>query len=230
MRVLTLCKFTTACQTACAAALVISLPGTVLSTAAMAADAIPQPETQSISPVLDPVLPGNWSGAYGGLYGGLKWQSVGVMGGDDVSLDHHKEIGGYVGINQELGNSVVGGLEWMGGFSGQTEREDGIRVEQDWETSLRARMGFAVEQNLVYGLAGVSATRLEASEGGETDQQWLTGWTVGAGLERKFTENISGRVEYGYTDYGTKRFDLGTGNPEIGLTGHGLKLGVGVNF
>ncbi len=88
-----------------------------------------------------------------------------------------------------------------------------MKAEQDWETSLRARMGYAFEQNLVYGLAGVSATQLELTQGGDSDRNLLTGWTVGAGIERKFTDQLSGRLEYDYSDYGASQFDLGREKP-----------------
>jgi len=198
---------------------------------ATAADIPVDVGTQSLEPSFDPVQASSiWNGVYGGLYGGLNWQSIGVMGSSDIDLDKAKEGGAYIGINQALGSSIVGGFEWMGGYSGESDSAGGISVQQDWETSLRARMGYAFEQNLVYGLAGVSATQLEASQGGDTDRNWLTGWTVGAGIERQFADGISGRIEYDYSHYGEKEFDLGTGPAGIDLNGHGVKVGVGVKF
>jgi len=198
---------------------------------ANAADIYTGSDTSTVDPSFDPIQAGaTWTGPYAGLYGGLKWQKVGVMGESDVKLGHNPQLGGYVGINQELGNSLVGGLEWLGGFSGNTETKNGVTAEQEWETSLRARMGYAVEQNLFYGLAGVGATRVEVSDASGSDQNWLTGWTVGAGIEHQFTDRITGRVEYDYTKYGTKEFDLGASTPDVDLMGHGLKLGVGLKF
>jgi outer membrane immunogenic protein len=196
-----------------------------------AADIYTGADTSTVEPGFDPIQNSSiWTGPYAGLYGALKWQSVGVMGGSDVDLNANKQIGGYVGINQELGNSLIGGLEWQGGFSGKSETNGGITAEQDWETSLRARMGYAVEQNLFYGLAGLGATRVSASDASGSDQNWLTGWTVGAGVEHQFSDRISGRLEYDYSKYGAQKFDLGSSSPDIGLTGHGLKLGVGYKF
>lgn len=204
---------------------------TALPVLANAADLATGTDGQFVDPQFDPVKSSSiWNGAYAGLYGGLDWKSVGVMGSGDIDLNSQKEVGGYVGINQELGNSLVGGVEWMGGYSGDSQTNGGVKAEQDWETSLRARMGYAFEQNLVYGLAGVSATQLELSSATGNDSRWLTGYTVGAGLERQFTNSIVGRVEYDYTDYGAKKFDIGPGSTKADITGHGLKLGVGVKF
>lgn len=198
---------------------------------AAAADLSTDTGTQLIEPQFDPVANSSiWNGVYLGLYGGLDWKSVGVMGSGDIDLNSQKEVGGYVGINQALGNSIIGGIEWFGGYSGESQANDGIKAEQDWETSLRARMGYAFEQNLVYGLAGVSATQLELSDATGSDSNWLTGWTVGAGFERQFTDRISGRLEFDYTDYSKEKFNLGAGSTKADIDGHGLKLGVGVKF
>lgn len=210
---------------------VISIAALSSLNPAKAADLSTGTGIQSIEPEFDPVANSSiWSGVYLGLYGGLNWKTVGVMGSENIDLNSQKEVGGYVGLNQQLGNSIIGGIEWFGGYSGESQTNSGIKAEQDWETSLRARMGYAFEQNLVYGLAGVSATQLELSDSTGSDSNWLTGYTVGAGLERQFTDRISGRLEYDYTDYGKEKFNLGTGPVNADIDGHGIKLGVGVKF
>lgn len=187
-------------------------------------------DTQNVDPAFDPVASSTiWTGAYAGLYGNVNWNTVGVMGNPDVD---GTGVGGgaYVGYNQELGNSFVAGIEAMGGYNHFQASHAGISVEQDWEASLRARMGYALEQNLIYGLAGVTATRVEVNDatGGET--QWLTGLTVGAGVEHRFTDQITGRVEYNYNHYDERTYDLGGSSPNIDFSGHGVRVGVGMNF
>ena len=171
-----------------------------------------------------------WNGAYAGLYGGLNWSKVGVMGAPDIGPDHGMEGGAYIGFNQALGDNIVGGVEIQGGYGGLSDSFGGISAKQDWEASLRGRMGYAVEQNLIYGLAGVSASRLNLKDATGSDANWLTGWTVGAGVERQLTDMITGRVEYDYSKYGSERFNLGATNPKADLTGHGVKIGLGVKF
>ena len=52
------------------------------------------------------------------------------------------------------------------------------------------------------------------------------GWTVGAGVEYAFTDNVFGRLEYRYNDYGDKDiFGINTD-----LDQHTVKVGLGVKF
>ena len=37
----------------------------------------------------------------------------------------------------------------------------------------------------------------------------MLGWTAGVGTDIKLTDNVFGRVEYRYTDFGSKNFTTG---------------------
>lgn len=45
-----------------------------------------------------------------------------------------------------------------------------------------------------------------------SESQTRVGWTAGAGLEKKFSQNWSAKLEYLYVDFGTKTYFRGTGN------------------
>ena len=185
----------------------------------------------TVEPSFDPVANSSvWTGAYAGVHGDLKWRKVGVMGSEDIDLNHSPAFGGYIGYNQEIYGPVVGGVEVMGGYSGQSASKGGYTAEQSWEASLRARMGYTLEQNLFYGLAGVNTSRVTVSNGGGSDTNWMTGWSLGAGVERQLTENIVGRIEYDYSRYGKTEFQTPGPNRDVDLTDHGIKLGVGLKF
>jgi outer membrane immunogenic protein len=55
------------------------------------------------------------------------------------------------------------------------------------------------------------------------------GWTVGAGVERKFSPNWSGRLEYLYLDFGSKTYFAGTAN-QADLSFHDHILRAGINY
>ena len=58
------------------------------------------------------------------------------------------------------------------------------------------------------------------------------GWTVGAGIEQAFTDRITGRIEYRYTDLGEGNFRSVPANSidESELTFHALRAGLSVRF
>jgi opacity protein-like surface antigen len=61
----------------------------------------------------------------------------------------------------------------------------------------------------------------------------LSGWTVGAGLDYAFTNNVFGRIEYRYTDLGTTNFlSVPTNSGESGnkVTISDLRVGIAHKF
>jgi outer membrane immunogenic protein len=88
-----------------------------------------------------------------------------------------------------------------------------------WLTTVRARLGYAWDRNLLYvtgGLAGgsikssASVTQVDVDgpnafntlfSGATSHTRW--GWTVGAGYEYAFTRTISGKLEYLHFDLGS---------------------------
>lgn len=200
-------------------------------TMALSADIAVGTDPGYVEPSIDPQTNSAlWEGIYGGALLGYDWQNANVNAGPDVDGVNGKKIGGYLGYNTRLGDAFVGGLELQGLYSGAEGTTGALTVRKDFETSLRARMGYAIEQNLIYGLAGLSASRVKMNDATSSDRNWMKGWTVGAGLERSFTQNIVGRVEYDYSDFGEESFTLGSGNFNTGLKSHGVKVGVGFKF
>jgi outer membrane immunogenic protein len=89
-----------------------------------------------------------------------------------------------------------------------------------WFSTFRARAGFAWDRVLIYGTAGLAATRIDSSTAvlfgtgvgflgnspfnGQVSVSRV-GWTAGAGIEYAATDNWILRAEYLYLDFG--RFD-----------------------
>jgi outer membrane immunogenic protein len=74
----------------------------------------------------------------------------------------------------------------------------------DWQGSLRARAGIALDRLLIYGTAGwafggVSGGFNNGLFGNNDDT--LSGWTAGAGIEYAITNNLTTRLEYRFTSY-----------------------------
>jgi outer membrane immunogenic protein len=84
-------------------------------------------------------------------------------------------------------------LEPRGGQDTQTRR----RI--DWLSSIRGRLGFAFDRNLIYatgGVAWVSANTTQNSTSTFKNVRFdTTGYVVGGGIERKLSSNVSIRLE-----------------------------------
>ena len=72
-------------------------------------------------------------------------------------------------------------------------------------SALRARAGYELAGNLVYGTVGAAAVNSSeyniGDQTGNDDQGsdntgWRWGWVAGVGIERQFTERVSGKIEY----------------------------------
>jgi outer membrane immunogenic protein len=196
-----------------------------LSSAAFAADAIEMvpeaPEPMAVAT--------GWGGPYVGIYAAYNWMSSTFNPGGEVDGIDGVGAGAYAGYNFELDQNFVVGVEGMLGFSGAENNFGDTTVEQDWDASLRARLGYAFGTSMIYGIGGFAGTKATIDDG-STDSQTHLGWTVGAGFETMLTDNVIGRVEYDYSNYGEQTYNLEGTNPDVGLTDHAIKLGVGLKF
>jgi outer membrane immunogenic protein len=91
-------------------------------------------------------------------------------------------------------------------------------LEIDYLASVRARAGFAFNRFMVYGTGGVAFTDIESHARGEAfdrdgqavdgffdneedDDDTQVGYTLGAGVETAFTDNVTARIEYLYYNF-----------------------------
>ena len=78
------------------------------------------------------------------------------------------------------------------------------KASSDWLVTLRPRVGMLISNYLVYGTAGVALAQEKGefsfsstynnSESGSFNRTKF-GWVAGAGLERKFSQNLSQNVQ-----------------------------------
>lgn len=192
--------------------------------AADAIESIPEP----VAPIDEPIA--TWTGGYVGLYAGYGFAGSADEPGNDIGTDGF--LGGaFAGYNYDLGNGVVLGGEGDIGYSGVEGDNAGTETKSGVEGSLRARLGYAVSPDILpYVTAGGAAKSMEVTEGGVSDSNTMLGWTAGAGVDVKATENIFVRGEYRYTDFGKEDFTTGGGTREVDSTDHRVSLGVGFKF
>ena len=200
-----------------------------ISIPALATDAVLQQPQIAVAP--DPVIDtSQWGGFYAGISGGYSWFDANVSG-LGTAEDEDFKFGGYTGYNFEFDNQVVTGIELNGGIANGQASAGGTTVEQEWDASLRARLGYAFEKSIIYSFAGVAITGVEATSALGSDNETLTGYNIGAGLEREILDGVTARVEYGFSDYGSEAFSTGGGaSNEIDLTEDSVNIGLGVKF
>lgn len=227
----------------------------VLSTSVMAADLGPYPRRGSIKDTVreEPVYqrpPFSWTGFYIGAQGGYAWADTDAVSGPFGSFDQTYAYGsegfiggGHVGYNWQAHNLVFG-IE--ADFEASDISETGIgslgfthRTDIDWLGSVRGRLGWAVDRTLFYATAGwafgdVQITKATAPGAAPfaTYSGTRNGWTVGGGIEHAFTDNLTARVEYRYTDLGSDNFNSAAVNSsdESDVTFHAVRAGISLKF
>jgi outer membrane immunogenic protein len=130
----------------------------------------------------------------------------------------------FAGYDWAVGNSVVIGIEGSWNFASADDRitvieeeiyEWGAEVELKWDASLRLRAGKQMSDYLLYFTGGIAWTEVNVlgftswdPDQGTDHDATLSGWTIGAGLERKVHESLRFRIQYNYSDYGDDVWSL----------------------
>jgi outer membrane immunogenic protein len=146
-------------------------------------------------------------GGFGGGQIGYNWQPSGSAGyKDGPALGHI-----VFGIEADIQGAAIdgsGALSLSPASASATGKND-----LDWFGTVRGRLGYAVDSNLLYitgGLAfgGVkdtlSLTSLGTTKTVSSDNT-DTGFVLGGGLEHLFSPRWSGKVEYQYIDLGSDK-------------------------
>jgi outer membrane immunogenic protein len=134
-----------------------------------------------------------------------------------------------------------------------------LAYDLEWFATFRGRAGYLVDpQTLLYGTGGLAVGGFKYSAqattsiqvfgpglGGTTPQggplvlagagvsssDTRVGWTLGAGVERKFSPNWSGKLEYLYLDFGSKTYFAGTSNQtDVSFHDHIFRAGFNYAF
>ncbi|RYE47379.1 MAG: porin family protein [Hyphomicrobiales bacterium] len=218
-----------------AIALLAGVAGVSVMSSAFAADLIidePAPAVGIVSTT------GNWDGLFIGAFAGAGWGTVtdedGYFGnGIDAETDLTGwQLGVNAGANFTVSEAIVAGIvgdiAWTD-LNGDVDADSSYSV--DWAGSIRGRLGFDGGAFLPYVTAGVAFANATVTDGALEDTQTHIGWTVGAGVEFAVADNVSLDLQYRYTDYGSKDYELGAAPTEsFGLTSHAVTAGVNFRF
>ena len=176
----------------------------------------------------------NWTGPYVGLNVGYAFNGIAVKNGSNfTSLIAGVAGGGQAGYDFQSGNSVIGIVADVGYSDANYTAGDtsGTKFTEPYNGSLRIRAGYLInDETLAYLTGGYSVNRQTINPTVYSNIVWkvLSGYTVGGGLERLITSNVSVFSEYRYSNYNAETYDFG------GITATGgynqSEIRVGLNF
>jgi outer membrane immunogenic protein len=86
--------------------------------------------------------------------------------------------------------------------------QDTFNVRNNLQGSMRLRAGYAIDRVMPFITAGLSFESMGLYYNNEHNEAYnksttQTGWVLGAGVEYGVLDNLSARLEYLYTDYGS---------------------------
>ncbi|MEP9352637.1 outer membrane beta-barrel protein [Xanthobacter sp. KR7-65] len=179
--------------------------------------------------------PGSWTGFYIGAYTGAAivdswWGSASgplslspIQTQEKLGTASGAVIGGQIGYNYQIGSYLLGVEADIGTGSLYSVMRCGrvfqsaCTADTDMLGTVAARLGYAFDNMLIYGKAGLAVAHDDYTLSGNTysgtftGAQTRTGWTVGAGVEMALTPSLSAKAEYAYLDFGSSSADLANG-------------------
>lgn len=212
--------------------------------AATAADAIiPTEEAPLVSSF-------SWTGFYVGVQGGYGFGSADHTfdnGAPSDDSDPDGFLGGvHVGYNYQMDQFVFGAeadVEYSdieGSFENLTGITSQGATEINWQGSIRARLGVAMDRTLIYATGGVAFADVDYSGGPAGGpvccgySETRTGWTIGGGAEHAFTDKLTARIEYRFTDFGEADDALNPAFPDVDMATdldiHAVRVGLSYKF
>ena len=197
-----------------------------LGNAAIAAD-LPRRATAP-APYVAQVPVFTWTGLYAGVNAGYGWGTQkGAADATFGKLDG-APVGGTVGYNYQMGQIVLGAegdMDWS-----NAKNTNGAFVSK--QTSIgtaRGRIGYAVDRVLLFTTGGYAGGAVDRTVGAASAKDWHNGYALGGGMEYAFTNNVSAKAEYLYTDLASKS-DTAALPSRAGLTQNTVRMGVNYRF
>jgi outer membrane immunogenic protein len=172
----------------------------------------------SIGPYYDPNFPISASNLFFLPGGADVTKNVGgVVGGGQIGYNYQVGPSWVIGAEADIQASSIGSHEpnyfspWYPspltpggylsplGYGNQGQTGFNVAATLPWFGTVRGRAGYLVTPTwLIYGTAGLAYGEVQGGYSGYSDTR--VGWTAGAGVEWKFRENWSAKLEYLYLD------------------------------
>ena len=167
----------------------------------------------------------NWTGVYGGVNGGFGFGNFTREGKDIYGTPTGGTLGVTGGYNYQMPSNWVVGFEGdlsLGNIKGSKTGSSDTR----YLNTLRARLGYAMNDTMPYFTAGYAGATTRDDNGGSSADHYHNGYTVGAGFETVLTGPWTAKAEALYVHLDEQNIPSGAGSSGADL---GL-LRVGLNY
>jgi outer membrane immunogenic protein len=146
----------------------------------------------------------SWAGPYLGGNLGYAWGSV----DNNPTKPSGFEIGAQAGYNWQTGPWVFG-IEGDLEATGASDTFAPWKFSNPWFGTVRGRAGYAFNNVLFYGTAGLAFGELDGETFQSLSESHTTlGWTVGVGAEVGLAQNWTAKIEYLYVDLADQNFSI----------------------
>jgi len=168
------------------------------------------PDTEALIDELDHRASASDTWFSAGILAGYNWQVSGVVLGIEGDFN-------YLGMSATMNNDVSDVMSEIM-TPETTYARDSISSDANWFGTVRARLGYAMGNFMLYGTAGLAYGEMDvkqellAENGTEsaawsaTTGGWNMGWAAGGGMEYAIDRWVVG-AEYLYVDLGTYKWD-----------------------
>ncbi|WP_428030721.1 outer membrane protein [Ancylobacter sp.] len=168
-----------------------------------------------------PVQAFTWTGFYIGANAGYGWGTA----------DYSPDVDGFLG-------GLQAGYNWQGAGPLVLGVETDIQYADvsssvftlDYFGTVRARLGYAFDQVMVYGTGGFAYGGGTYERFGLSNDRNHFGWTIGGGAEYAIDRNWSVKGEYMYVDLGEETYSTISGPRDVSTTANILRAGVNYRF
>jgi outer membrane immunogenic protein len=168
---------------------------------------------------------------------------AGVIGGAQVGANY-EFVPWVVGVEASWTDSAISGNTLIGTTSAAFPQER-FTSQAEWFAALTGRVGYAANDWLFYAKAGgawmnvrytediLTAASPTVAPGVTAVTQVITdnrtGFTVGVGIEFGLVENLSGKIEYDFYDFGSRNYNFNAITP-VSVNSNLHTIIVGLNY
>lgn len=145
----------------------------------------------------------SWMGPYLGGNLGWAWGSV----DNNVTRPSGFVGGAQAGYNFQTGPWVFG-VEGDLQATGASDTFAPWKFSNPWFGTVRGRAGYAFNNILFYGTAGLAFGELRGETFGLSETHTNAGWTAGVGAEFGLTPNWSTKIEFLFVDLNDNNFTI----------------------